>query len=306
MNASSAIQKYIAQGNNFAIGEDNVDETGISARVGDYGDAELSHHQSLAVDLGKRNSQNFELKAKQWARKAFEVDGSADPEASYEQFMENARKAPVMVHFDPFEMLPSGVTLLEQLSSDGELKNNWLMDKVEDPEAMEINERELFDTDYDEASIKDRPIYGVIDMFNQGLNSAPYGEVAFVMKQDVKKRSTGVHTDSANLEYETNGKLTRSLDDPHHLIVDKWMTRWPKVAGADAKRARYMDAIINGNRTGQDGDYCEAQVHGGVDVRRDVDHILVPSEWKEDSDREHHHEALQYFSQLMGVPIKYE
>jgi hypothetical protein len=66
MNASTAIQKYIAQGNTFAIGEDNVDDTGIAARVGDYGSVNLSHHQSMAVDLAKRNSQNFELKAKQW------------------------------------------------------------------------------------------------------------------------------------------------------------------------------------------------------------------------------------------------
>lgn len=308
MNASVAIQKYIAQGNTFAIGEDNVDDTGIAARVGDYGEVKLTKNQSLAVDLGKRNSQRFELKAKEWAFKALRADNGpeADVQMMYEKFMQNARNARMLVHFDPFETLPSGVTILEQMTSDGHLKNNWELGKVGDIEAMEINERELFDIDYDETPYEERPNYGVIDLFNQGLKSSPYGEVAFVLKEDAKKRATGVYTDSNNLEYETNGKLTRSLEDPHHLIVDKWKTQWKNVAGKDAKRKRYMDAIINGEKTGNDGDYFEAHLHGGLDLRRDVDHILVPSSWQTDKNYQEHHEALQYFSSLMGTPIKYE
>jgi hypothetical protein len=308
MNASMAIQRYLAQGNTFSIGEDNVDETGIASRVGDYGDTKLSKQQSGAVDLGKRNSQSFELKAKKWALDALRADqgADADVDSMYDQFMHNARNAKVMVHFDPFEELPNGVSLLEQLSSDNELKNNWVMGKVSDPEGMEINERELFDYDYDETPHKERPNYGVIDLFNQGLKSAPYGDVAFVLKDDVKKRTTGTHTDSSNLEYETNGKLTRSMEDPHHLIVDKWKSRWNKVAGKDAKRKRFMEGIISGEKVGNDGDYFEAHVHGGLDLRRDVDHILVPAHWQNDSDYEYHHEALQHFSKLMNVSIKYE
>ncbi|MMZ43539.1 hypothetical protein D1872_50950 [compost metagenome] len=308
MNASTSIQKYIAQGNTFAIGEDNVDDSGIASRVGDYGDVTLSKHQTIAVDLGKRNSQHFELTAKNWTVDALKADNGEgiDTGALYEKFMHNARNAKLMVHFDPLEVLPSGVTMLEQMSSDGVLKNNWQLNKVTDPEAMEINERELFDTDYDEAPYEERPNYGTLDLFNQGLKSSPYGEVAFVLKDDVKKRATGVHTDSSNLEYETNGKLTRSLEDPHHLIVDKWMTRWKKVGGKDAKRKRFMDSIINGERTGSDGDYFEAHIHGTMDLRRDVDHILVPSHWQNNPDYEDHHKSLQDFAKLMGTSIKYE
>jgi hypothetical protein len=96
------------------------------------------------------------------------------------------------------------------------------------------------------------------------------------------------------------------MEDPHHLIVDKWKSRWGKVGNADAKRKRYMDGIIKGEKVGSDGDYFEAHIHGGIDLRKDVDHILVPSHWQGDSDYEYHHEAVQHFAKLMNVAIKYE
>lgn len=308
MNVSQAIQRYIAQNNTFSIGEDSVDNTGIASTVGDYGDVKLTNYQSGAVNLGKRNSQSFELKAKKWALDALKADfgPEADHEMMYQQFMTNARNARMLVHFDPFETLPSGNTMLEEMSSEGVFKNNWDLNRVADHEAMEITERELFDTDYDETPKSERPLYGVVDLFNQGLKSAPYGEAAFVLKSDAKKRATGVHTDSNNLEYETNGKLTRSLDDPHHLIVDKWKTRWEKVAGKDEKRKRYMNGVINGEKVGDNGDYFEAHLHGGLDFRKDVDHILIPHDWQTDTDRAYHHSSVQYFAKLMGIPIKYE
>lgn len=308
MRASSAVQTYIAKGNTFAIGEDNYEDNGIAGNVGDYAGAKLARVSRVAVDLGKRNSQNFELKAKEWALAAFKADYGehADAHLMYDQLMHGARKANVIIHFDPTEKLASGVSLLDQLSSDGKLKNNWELNKVGDPEEMGINERELFGYDFDEASHSERPNYGVIDLFNQGLKSSPYGGAAFVLKQDAKKRTTGVHTDSSNLEYETNGKLTRGMEDPHHLIVDRWMTKWKNPSGKDAKRTRLMKSIMDGTRSNDDGDYFETHVHGGVDMRKDVEHILVPHSWQSDDNHKEKHEKLKQFSQFMGVPIKYE
>lgn len=307
MRASHAISRYVAQGNSFTIGEDNYEDNGIDARVGDYGGAKLSNHQKVAVDVGKRNSQTFELKAKEWAMKAFEADGQAgDHNEAYDKFIKGARNANIMLHFDPNEMMAGNISLIDQLSSDGTMRNGWQAGKVEDKDAMEITERELYGYDFDEASHKDRPIYGVVDVLNQGLQSSPYGSLAFVLKDDVKKRSTGTHTDSANLEYETNGKLTRSLSDPHHLLVDRWRTKWGKPKNKDSKRARMMGAVMNGTKSRDDGDYFEAQVIGGVDLRKDVDHVLVPQSWNSDRAHAENHEKIKALSKLMGFGIKYE
>jgi len=312
MRASTAISTYVAKGNTFSIGEDDPDSNGIISRVGDFGTSKLSRMQQLAVNLGKRNSQNFELKAKNWAFKSLKVDyagtdgNEPNVEDMYNKLMEGARNAKILIHFDPLEALASGVNLADQLSSEGKLKNNWELGKVGDVEAMEINERELFDVDYDETPKRERPHYGVVDLFNQGLKSAPYGEVAFVLKDDLKKRTTGTHTDSNNLEYETNGKLTRSMEDPHHLIVDRWKTRWNNPNKKDLKRKRFTDALISGGKTGYDGEYFEAHVHGGVDLRNDVDHILVPSSWQTDDSHKEKHDKLQSLAKLMNLSIKYE
>ena len=150
----------------------------------------------MALDWAKRNSQKREEKTRQYFMKAFKVDKrQGDPEEMYNKFMENARNAKFMIHLDPFEKLPSGVNLIDQLTADGEFKNDYYLERGWDKEHRESNEADIFGRDFNEATDKERPVYGCLDLYNRGLGSNPFGgSVAFVLKPgaDVAKRSTGI------------------------------------------------------------------------------------------------------------------
>lgn len=309
MRASEAIQKYVAKGKSFTMSDNEDPTNGMTAKVGDYGSSKIkfSKYQKVALDTAKRNSQQFEKKAQAWGLKSIQLDNpSMTPSQvndSYKKFVENARTAPLMVHFDPFEEMKDGSLFIDRLSTDGIMKNNYDYGRVEDPEELSIKERELFGEDYDDAPNNERPIYGVLDLFKNGLGSMPYGSVALVLNDDAKKRTTGTHTDSQNLDYETNGKLTRSAEDPHHLLCDRWVTKWSNPNKADARRKNLMNAVISGKQA-KDDDVFEAQVHGGIDMKRDVDHLLVHKDFLDDDNKEMH-QYLDNFSKQFNIPIKY-
>lgn len=305
MNAHQAISKYIAQGNEFKIGQD----TGNSAVVGEYGGVTLTDVQGIAVNTGKRNSHIKEKSSRKWATKALMVDTGASQEEAdelYETFRENARNAKLMVHFDPFELLPNGNMLLEQMSSENTFLNDFQLDRGMDRDGREVDERNLFGNDYDVATDEERPHYGVLDLFKQGLGSNPFdGEVALVLNDAVKERSTGIHMESSSIPYGEETNWTRSLEDPHHLIVDRWTSRWSEPKGADKQRERLMDSVISGNKS-VEGDMFESQIHGGIDLSRDVEHMLVPNSWKSDSDKSDMHDSLVSFAEITGLKLMYE
>jgi hypothetical protein len=221
--------------------------------------------------------------------------------------MKKARDAKVLIHFDPFEMLPTGINLIDQLTVDGNFKNDYLLNRGYDKENREVNERDLFSDAYDEATDKERPNYGVVDLYNLGLGAHQYaGEVAFVLKNDAKQRSTACHYDSNNIPYGEEGKWTRLLTDPHHLLVDRWYSRWKQPNKPDAQRKRAINAIMNGTSYRDDMHYFESQIHGGVDLKKDIDHILVPKGWDTDPNHKEKYERLQQFGKFMGVPIKFD
>lgn len=306
MRAHEAISHHIAKGGEFKMAGDN----GITANTGDYGDADMSTHQAIAVDVGKRNSQMKESDAKDWSIKAMMVDGNLsqeDAEQQYSEFMKKAREKRVMVHFDPLELLPSGTTLLDQISSDGHFKNDYELGRGVDAEHRETNERDLFGDEFDEASSSERPTYGVIDLFNKGLKSHSYnGEVAFVLKDSTKKRTTGSSIDSNNIPYGEEGQHVRSMEDPHHLVVDRWQSKWKKINKADPQRARMFDSVLNGTPNGDDNDFFETHIHGGVKMDRDVDHILVPKEWRSDTSHKDKHDNIKNFAGQFGLTINYD
>jgi hypothetical protein len=308
MRAHEAVSKHIAQGGEFKMA--GQEDTGIVSQTGDYGEAPISKHQGFALDLAKRNSQNLEDKLKKWAIKALITDRDIDESQAgelYKQFMEKSRDRKVLVHFDPLELLPSGTTLLDQLSSDGEFKNDYALDRGLDREHREANESGMFGEDFNDAEDKERPTYGVADMFNQGLASNTHnGEVAFVLKSGTKKRITGSATDSNSIPYGEDGKHVRSMEDPHHLIIDRWRSRWKNVNKKDSQRTRMFDSVLEGTTHHDDTNMFETHVHGGLKFDRDVDHILVPQSWKSDSQHKEKHEQIKNFAGQFGMDVKYE
>ncbi|AYP68558.1 hypothetical protein EalM132_00044 [Exiguobacterium phage vB_EalM-132] len=307
MNAHSAIAKHIAQGGEFKMeGETNQ---GLVAATGDYGDAKLSQHQEIAVDLAKRNSAKEEARTKSWAIKALSLDrgiGEEEAETLYNQFMEKSRNARFMVHFDPMEQLKGGVTLIEQLSAEGHMKNDYEIGRNIDVEYKQGNEYDMFGDDYDSANNSERPVYGIMDLHNQGLAANSLGgSVALVLKDEVKRRGTGSAVDSSSIPYGEEGKWLRSLQDPHHMIVDRWKSKWRTPNKADKQRERAMSAVIEGSAT-KDDHYYESHIHGQLDLAKDVDHILVPDHWKTDKAHKDKHESILNLARQHGLEVKYD
>lgn len=312
MRAHEAISLYIATGNKFAVKDSDLDTQGLLGEVGKYGNVSLPEWSAYAMDLGTRNNQTDEQRTRQYAKKCFKVDRNiSDEEAEdlYNTFMDNAKKAKVMLMIDPFEQLSSGVTLLEQMSSNTGFQNNIILKRgTYDKENIESNEGDLFGSDYTyNVYDKDRPIYGVLDLFNTGLKTDYYnGSVAFVMKDDVKQRSTGCQYDSDHIPYGQEGKWTKALSDPHQLLMDRWYSKWKQPNKSDGQRKRAMDAVLSGKPYIEDKKYFETHIHGGVDFKRDVDYLLVPSSWKSDKKYTQAHKKLQDFANLQGISIKYD
>lgn len=314
MRASQAIAEYIASGNEFLMDGEEPDKQGLTGETG--GVEGLSHWQQQAMDWAVRNSREQEKIDKDYAMKCFAVDhGLSEEQAGemYEQFMERARNAKVMIKLDPFEMLPSGVSLLDQLSSDGEMKNNIMLNRGWwDEDHINANEGDLFGDDYTtEVKNSERPVYGVVDMFNAGLNIGSgtnyhNGDVAFVMKPSIKERTTACHLDSNSFPYGEEGKWTKPMTDPHQVMIDRMRFKWKKPNKKDAQRKRAMEAVLKGERYTEDTKYFETHIHGKVDLRNDIDHMLVPAKWKTDSEFSKQHEKIQGFAKLMGIGIKYE
>jgi hypothetical protein len=308
MRAHEAIAKHIAQGNSFTMGDER--DTGITSKVGDYGGVKVTQHQGLALDRGKRNSQNKEPRLRKWAIKAITTDYGVDEATAntmYDQFMQKAREARVMLHFDPTEKLTNGVNMLDQFTSDGHFKNDYQLKRGVDKEHRESNERDLFGDEFDEASESERPNYGVVDLMGQGLKSHKWnGDVAFVLKDDAKKRVTGSALDSNSIPYGEDGQWVRSMEDPHHLVLDRWRSRWQTVNKPDAQRKRMFDSVLNGTPNHDDHQFFETHVHGGVDFGRDVDHLLIPQHWNTDKQFKDTHDKVKQFATQFGIPLKYE
>lgn len=308
MRASTALQKYIAQGNQFHMKGEDPNADGITATLGNYGDGKVSKSSEVALDIAKANSKNFEAQASKWAKRAFMVDFGVEEgkaEEMYKDFMEKARNTKVMVHFDPLEQLKGGTSMIDQMLSDGVMKNDFDLDRGYDQEHKESIEADLYGDDYEPKTDSERAVYGVADLFNHGINSSPYGDAAITLKDDIRKRTTATHLDSNSIPYGQEGKQVYSMEDPHHLLVQRWHSRWKTPNKPDAQRKRAIESVINGTPYKDDKRYFESQVHGTIDFAKDVENITIPQEWK---NKEHadKHSKITEFANMHNIPIKYE
>lgn len=314
MRASQAISEYIASGNEFLMNGEEPDGQGLIGETG--ANTDLSMWQQRAVDWAVRNSREQEKVTKDYAIKCFMADhklGQEQAEEMYNQFMEMARNARVMIKLDPFEKLPNGVSLIDQLSSDGEMKNNLMLGRGWwDEDHINANEGDLFGDDYTtEVKNSERPVYALVDFYKNGLDNGSgtnyhSGDVAFVMKSEIKDRTTACHIDSNSFAYGDEGKWTKPMTDPHQVIIDRMRYKWKKPNKGDAQRRRAMEAIIKGERYTEDTKYFESHIHGKVNLRSDIDYMIMPTKWKTDKEYTKQHKKMQEFAKLMGIGIKYE
>jgi hypothetical protein len=167
----------------------------------------------------------------------------------------------------PSIRFPSGV--LESVLATGEIRNQFQTDRSEgsfNPGYRAMYEHHAFGID-EEAGGEERPVYGYMHRAGdtQGATRAQsYGDVRAVLDPSVRNRSTVTAGDS----------LGRSLPLPVNEV---------------AKGRVPLHAL--GPHT--PSDYTELQVHGGVNVHTDVDHLEFGTE---------HGPSVKRFVDEAGVP----
>lgn len=168
------------------------------------------------------------------------------------------RRLRVTINFHP-ELPTDGVTVLRALARDGSYRSQFETGVTSgDPSARPGGgrwdwERRLFGGAYDAALPSERPKYGALDDRGRAVGAAPrFGPVHLRLTESTLDRTTFCYPDSG-LEPE---------------------------AFAVARRCDLLEVVERSRqvrRSAEDDyiDYVEAQVHGRIDLARDVEAIVL-------------------------------
>ena len=194
----------------------------------------------------------------------------------------------IVLHFHPgwpFE----GDTVLRAIVREGVYRSQWETGTSNGGLTAHIGgdrwrwESRLFDGQYDQAPPSGRPAYGAWHHTDDPYGAAPrFGSAYLRLRPEVTQRATYCWPDSV-LEPEAMGgqeqleELCRLSDEG---IEDRSL--WPEGAAGLP-----MDDPLN--------HYVEAQVHGGVVLRRDVEALVI-----DPTDREAHADTLAE----LGCPVE--
>lgn len=130
----------------------------------------------------------------------------------------------------------------------------------------------LFFKMYNNCDNKERPKYGsinIIENIRGDTLCTAYGDICLKYKDDIKKRTTFTFGDSF-------GKMLYICTYEHleHLLYH-----------FDINTIKIIIDIINGNDTKNITQYIEAQIHGNIDITRDIENIRISKE-KYDNNKE--------------------
>ncbi|HEX4401824.1 MAG TPA: DUF3626 domain-containing protein [Galbitalea sp.] len=162
--------------------------------------------------------------------------------------------ARVALHFHPDFDLLGDPTLLKMLA-DGEYVSQFVTGTSNGGLTAQqggdrwLWEHELFDGVYDNADPRHRPLYGSLQLERDPFGPSPrFGSAYFRLRQAVTERSTFTYPDSAH--------------PPLHLGVADCMS---------------LEKELDSRPAGSDplDHYIEAQVHGGLNLVRDVEALVL-------------------------------
>jgi hypothetical protein len=158
-------------------------------------------------------------------------------------------------------------------------------------------ERTLFGGAYHEHELipEERPKYGGFSALADpgGSSCWSYGRCFFELRHEVKAHTTFCPVDSSYCGAE------------QVCTIDTWEILLDLVAWVDPEFARDVVTVAAGGEPDQvrhyRGSFIEAQVHGDVDLRRDVEHLVIGLEYVSTE----YEEKLLELAELIGAPVKY-
>lgn len=186
-------------------------------------------------------------------------------------------KASITVNFQLDKVLPEGVAVIDSMMVGGTLKNQfetrisggYWSDFAGD--SRDQWEEILFQGAYHDHPLipEERPKYGALDIAGFANGGAPqYGNSYLVLKQNVLARTTFTSMDSSKCTAKDVGTATYF----EHVL---WGVSTPMLRGLlETALGRRTAEVANPTR------YIEAQVHGPVDLARDVASVVVSTEFR--------------------------
>ncbi len=220
------------------------------------------------------------------------VTGNGFSEAELQRVLDYVRdEAPLHVYFNSNRMLPRGPSVLESFLMDGQYKNQFetrVSGGTLAPTAggsrdgwEQINFRGAYHT---HALIpSERPKYGVLNA--EGLTvrgASQYGASILVLKPEVKLRSTFTPADSGH----PDASLVATPEHAAHAL-------------AETAGLKLILQHVLGRPLGAPGHrYTEAQVHGPLELDKDVAQIIAP-----DAERYTLKDKYRALSRKYNVPL---
>ncbi|MGK3938414.1 DUF3626 domain-containing protein [Streptomyces caeruleatus] len=163
----------------------------------------------------------------------------------------------ITLNFHP-DRLARGLPLLEALAEDGAYHSQFVTGTSNGGLTAHPGgdrwcwESRIFGGAYDDADAHERPVYGALNFRRQVVGAAPrFGSSYLRLTGETLARATFCYPDSAA--------------EPVHFGVAAGMSL---IALAEADERDALD------------DYIEAQVHGGVDLTRDVEALVLDASYR--------------------------
>jgi len=212
-------------------------------------------------------------------------------------------RAATTIQFYPDKEVPGGGSVTDRLLADPRVKNHFetgISNGEPRPRRGPTRidwEREIFDGVYDTHPLipEERPKYGGLSALNspRGNGGDRYGPCFFVLRQDVKHRTTFTPFDSSGAvatDVTTHNSFEILLQQIH---------------GKDPRYLRSIFQLARGEavppNTYYSESYIEAQLHGALDLARDVESIVVWTAYLKSP----YGLKLAELAEQIGVPIKY-
>ncbi|MBC2868413.1 DUF3626 domain-containing protein [Streptomyces mexicanus] len=168
-----------------------------------------------------------------------------------------ARGSRITLNFHP-DRLAGGLPVLEALARDGAYHSQFVTGTSNGGLTAHPGgdrrrwESRIFGGAYDDAPAAERPVYGALDFRRQVVGAAPrFGSCHFRLTEAALARATFCYPDSV---FEPTDFGTAAA--------------MPLIALAEADEQDALD------------DYIEAQVHGGVDLARDVEALVLDASYR--------------------------
>lgn len=239
----------------------------------------LTRSQKKAIEFVKnQSSKHFEASQRSLLKSA--------EKAVIDSILERIRyEVDIIVHFS-FEKI------VDKLLQDKSYKSLFEIDSKDTTGLLvrKTAEDKIFGNSYQNVPAVERPKYGCLNIFGnpRGVKTAYYYGTSFLILRNVKWRSTWSNTDTFSVNVAT------TAFDNNPLVLSKFERNDLVSLISYAETGKFLNT--------DDSDYREVQIHGDIQLERDVDWVVVDFSIKSNPVLM---EKLRQFILLFKVAVKF-